>query len=164
MCCVPFFGSLRYCVRCNMTILNVLLLLKRGWLTQVTSVVGTSVYKLCLHKCCALLDQPNTCAFLQPIDNYHCQPRRNSQQQTLALFLSSFQSQQILRNCKYWHFSASRGLTQPLLDCILYLTLIQYPYDPGTLPSSAGQCILGKVYLRSNLSSNPLTTMSSSSS
>ncbi len=50
------------------------------------------------------------------------------------------------------HFSASRSLTQPLLDCILYLTLTQYPYDPGTLPSSANQCILGNVYLRSNLS------------
>ncbi len=52
------------------------------------------------------------------------------------------------------HFSASRSLTQPLLDCIriLYLTLTQYPYDPGTLPSSANQCILGNEYLRSNLS------------
>ena len=43
------------------------------------------------------------------------------------------------------HFSASHSLTQPLLDCILYLTLTdmqdvltltQYPYDPGTLPRS----------------------------
>ncbi len=25
-----------------------------------------------------------------------------------------------------------------------------YPYDPGTLPGSANQCILAKVYLRSN--------------
>ncbi len=52
------------------------------------------------------------------------------------------------------HFSASRSLTQPLFDCmcILYLTLTQYPYDPGTLPGSADQCILGNVYLRSNLS------------
>ncbi len=48
------------------------------------------------------------------------------------------------------HFNASRSLTQPLLDCILYLT--QYLYDPGILPSSANQCMLGKVYLRSNLS------------
>ncbi len=31
-------------------------------------------------------------------------------------------------------------------------TKSQYPYDPGTLPSSANQCILGNVYLRSNLS------------
>ncbi len=31
------------------------------------------------------------------------------------------------------HFNASRSLTQPLLDCILYLT--QYFYDSGTLPS-----------------------------
>jgi len=47
------------------------------------------------------------------------------------------------------HFNASRSLTQPLLDCMLYLT--QYLYDPGILPSSANQCILGNVYLRSNL-------------
>ena len=33
------------------------------------------------------------------------------------------------------HFNALRSLTQPLLDCILYLT--QDFYDPGTLPSSA---------------------------
>ncbi len=33
------------------------------------------------------------------------------------------------------HFNASRSLTQPLLDCILYLT--QYFYDPGILPNSA---------------------------
>jgi len=50
------------------------------------------------------------------------------------------------------HFSASCSLTQPLLDCILYLQLTQYPYDPGTLPSSANQCIFGNMYLRSNLS------------
>ena len=51
------------------------------------------------------------------------------------------------------HFSASRSPTQPLLDCmrILYLTLTQHPYDPGTLPGSADQCILGNVYLRSSL-------------
>ena len=48
------------------------------------------------------------------------------------------------------HFNASRSLTQTLLDCILYLTLTQYFYDPDTLPSSANQCILGTVYLRSN--------------
>jgi len=48
------------------------------------------------------------------------------------------------------HFNASHSLTQPLLDCMLYLT--QYLYDPGTLPTSANQCILGNVYLRSNLS------------
>ncbi len=41
------------------------------------------------------------------------------------------------------HFNALRSLTQPLLDCILYLTLTQCPYDPGTLPSSANHCILG---------------------
>ncbi len=38
---------------------------------------------------------------------------------------------------------ALRSLTQPLLDCILYLTLTQYRHDPGTSPSSADQCILG---------------------
>jgi len=50
------------------------------------------------------------------------------------------------------HFSALSSLTQPLLGCRLYLPLTQYPYDPGALPSSANQCILGKMYLRSNLS------------
>jgi len=48
---------------------------------------------------------------------------------------------------------AFQCIAQPnptLLDCILYP--MQYPYDPGTLPSSANQCILGKVYLRSNVS------------
>ena len=44
---------------------------------------------------------------------------------------------------------ALRSLTQSLLDCILYQT--QYFYDPHSLPSSAALCILGKVYLRSNL-------------
>ncbi len=51
------------------------------------------------------------------------------------------------------HCSASRSLTQPLFDCIriLYPALTQYPYEPGTLPGSAHQCITGNVYLRSNL-------------
>ena len=31
-----------------------------------------------------------------------------------------------------------------------------YLYDPGILPGSAYQCILGNVYLRSDLSSNPV--------
>ena len=62
------------------------------------------------------------------------------------------------------HFSASRSLTQPLLGCILYPTLTQYPYDPGTLPSSANQCILGNVYLRSNLSRKRYVGLSSQES
>ncbi len=56
------------------------------------------------------------------------------------------------------HSNASRSLTQPLLDCMLYLT--QYLYDPGNLPSSANKCILGNVYLRSNLSRNIATALS----
>ena len=52
------------------------------------------------------------------------------------------------------HSNASRSLTQPLLDCMLYLT--QYLYDPG----SANKCILGNVYLRSNLSRNIATALS----
>ncbi len=36
-------------------------------------------------------------------------------------------------------------ITCTLLDCILYL--MQYPYDPGTLLSSANYCTPGKVYL-----------------
>ena len=34
--------------------------------------------------------------------------------------------------------------TTTLLDCILYL--MQHPYDPGTLPSSANWCIFGGVF------------------
>ena len=68
--------------------------------------------------------------------------------------LSSFSvSDSFLRNCKYSLRDASQCIAQPnttLLDCILYP--MQYLYDPGTLPSSANQCILGKVCLRSNLS------------
>ena len=52
------------------------------------------------------------------------------------------------------HFNASGSLTQPVLDCIVYLTLTQYPYDPDNLLSSANQCILRNVNLRSNLSRN----------
>ncbi len=48
------------------------------------------------------------------------------------------------------HFGALRSLTQPFSDCMPYLT--QHPYDPGTLPRSANQCILGNMYLRSYLS------------
>ena len=46
------------------------------------------------------------------------------------------------------HFSALRSLTQPCLtaDCILHIT-----FDPGISLGSAYQCILGDVYLRSNL-------------
>ena len=49
------------------------------------------------------------------------------------------------------HFNALRGLTQPCLTayCILHIT-----YDPGISPGSANQCILGDMYLRSNLSRN----------
>jgi len=47
------------------------------------------------------------------------------------------------------HFSALRSLTQPCMTayCIWHIT-----YDPGISPGSANQCILGDVYLRSNLS------------
>ncbi len=31
---------------------------------------------------------------------------------------------------------------------MLCLTLTQYPYDPGTLPGSANQCILGNVSVK----------------
>ena len=65
-------------------------------------------------------------------------------------FLSSFQLQHFYMTvmiASKTHPNASRRLTQTLLDCILNLT--HYLFDPGTLPSSANQCILGKVYLRS---------------
>ena len=32
------------------------------------------------------------------------------------------------------------------------LSLTQCLYDPGTLPSSANQCVLGNVYVRTNMS------------
>ena len=53
-------------------------------------------------------------------------------------------------DCKISLRDAFQCIVQPnttLLDCILYLTLTQYPYDPGTLPSFANQCILGKCIL-----------------
>ncbi len=71
----------------------------------------------------------------------NCQPRPDSQQQTPRLLLSSFRVQHfnmtvnIASECVSMHFNAKRSLTQPLLDCMLYLT--QYLYDPGIPPSSA---------------------------
>ena len=58
----------------------------------------------------------------------------------------------ILASCsvKVQGLSLSAKPPQPLLDCMLYLT--QYPYGPGTSPSSANRCILGNMNLRSNLS------------
>ncbi len=46
------------------------------------------------------------------------------------------------------HFNALRSLTQP---CMTAYWLYHSTYDPGTSPGSANQCILGDVYLRSNL-------------
>jgi len=97
-------------------------------------------------------DFSSTCVGLALVaGRQDCQPRPNSQRQPLRLFSQQLSTSAFLHDCKYslpMHFNASRSLTQPLLDCMLYLT--QYPYDPGTLPSSANQCILGNVYLRSN--------------
>ncbi len=68
--------------------------------------------------------------------------------------LSSFSvSDSTLHDCKYSLRAAFQCIAQPkttLLECILYL--MQHLYDPGILPSCANQCILGKVYLRSNFS------------
>ena len=112
-------------------------------------------------------DQLKLCLLLRQIEAFactpetehasvNCQPRPNSERQQLDRFLSSFRLQfcMTVMIASEMHFNASHSLTQPLLGCIhiLYLTLTQYPYDPGTLPSSANQCILGKVYLRSSLS------------
>ena len=57
--------------------------------------------------------------------------------------------------CISMHFTALRSLTQPCMTayCILHNT-----YDPGISPGSANQCILGDVYLRSNLSRILMTT------
>jgi len=99
-------------------------------------------------------DFSSTCVVLALVaGRQDCQPRPNSQRQPLRLFLSSFRLQHFYMTVNIaseMHSNASRSLTQPLLDCMLYLT--HYLYDPGTLPSSANQCILGNVYLRSNLS------------
>ena len=54
------------------------------------------------------------------------------------------------------HFNACQCIVQPntaLLGCILCLT--QYLYDPGILPGSTDRCILGNVYLRSDLPIKP---------
>ncbi len=49
-------------------------------------------------------------------------------------------------------FNKAKGFNQCIsmqpnttLIGILYLTLTQYPYDPGPLPSSANQCMLGAL-------------------
>jgi len=45
-----------------------------------------------------------------------------------------------LRNCTSSRQDTFQLIVQPkttLLDCILYTYLMQYPYDPGSLPSSA---------------------------
>ena len=76
------------------------------------------------------------CARGRPSD---CQPRPHSQQQTLQLISQHLSKSAALlylyTMTPEMHFNASRSLTQPLLDCILYPT--QNFYDPGTLPSSA---------------------------
>ena len=73
------------------------------------------------------------------------------------LFLTSFRLQHDYMTVKIaseMHSNAFQCIAQPdttfACYCILYLT--QHLYDPGTLPSSANQSILGKVYLRSNVS------------
>jgi len=68
--------------------------------------------------------------------------------------LSSFSvSGSTLHDCTNSLRDASECIVQlniTLLDYIPYLK--QYPHDPGNMPSSANKCILGKMYLRSNLS------------
>jgi len=84
----------------------------------------------------------STCVVLTLVaGRQNCQPQPNSQQQTPRLFLSSFQIQHFYMTVNmasemhFNAFNASRSLTQPLFDCMLYLT--QYLYDPGISPSSA---------------------------
>ena len=72
-------------------------------------------------------------------------PGSFSDSQTLSIFNQSnvplycpTHDQTTLHDCKYSLRDAFQCIAQPnttLLDCILYL--MQYPYDPGTLPSSA---------------------------
>ncbi len=69
--------------------------------------------------------------------------RSDSLQQLLWMCLSSFRLQNFYMTvnvASQMHVNASRSLMQPLLDCMLYLT--QCVYDPGTLPSSANQCMI----------------------
>ena len=72
-----------------------------------------------------------------------------SQHQTLLIFLSSCRvSSSTYHDCKCSLHDAFQRIAQPnttLLHCIMYL------YDPGTLPGSAYQCILGTMYLQSDL-------------
>ncbi len=50
-------------------------------------------------------------------------------------------------------YNALRSLTQP---CMTAYCIQQNTYDPGISLGSANQCILGDVYLRSNLSRKSL--------
>ncbi len=49
------------------------------------------------------------------------------------------------------HFNALRGLTQP---CMTVYCIYHNTYDPGILPGSANQYILGDMCLRSNAIKN----------
>ena len=56
------------------------------------------------------------------------------------------------------HFTGLRSLTQP---CMTAYCIHHNTYDPGNSPGFANQCILGDVYLRSNLSREPCGELSS---
>ena len=55
----------------------------------------------------------------------------------------------VLLDCKHSLRDALRSLTQP---CMTACCIYHNTYDPGILPGSVNQCILGNVYLRSHLS------------
>ncbi len=66
----------------------------------------------------------------------HCKPFSPA-----STSVSNIQANWFLKHCM-------QCIAQPdttLFDCTLYP--MQYPYDPGILPSSANQCILGEGYL-----------------
>ena len=74
------------------------------------------------------------------------QPQTDNQLQTLQMFLSSFKSAALItyHDCKDSLQVAFQCIAQhitTLHDC----NAILYLYDPGVLPGSANQCILGNV-------------------
>ncbi len=58
------------------------------------------------------------------------------------------------------HFHELRSLTQP---CMTAHCINHNSYDPGISPGSVNQCILGDVFLRSNLSRELMVVQHNSS-
>ena len=87
----------------------------------------------------------------QSVAQRDCQPRFYNQQQRLSWFFHQLLTSAALLDCNNTlrirdAFQCIAQPTTALQDCILSL-----PLHPGILPGSANQCILGDMYLRSNL-------------